>query len=144
MSIDHQHDDMMDMGFTQSNEPATKKKFKKINILVFFLCIVLAFAFWCYALHVNDPVIKKTVAVELVLVGGAEDEALTSSQSIVEVYGVRSALGSVDKITVKVDRGGFSAYDKDRAVTLTLPQNIESKTEQISVRLVKIPAESGE
>ncbi len=135
MSTSHQHDDMMDVGFSHGEETATKKKFKKINILVFFACIVLAFAFWCYALQVNDPIIKKTVPVELQLVGGAEGETLSASPQTIEIWGVRSTLDKVDRITVKVNRSSVSAPDKDIELPITLPQNVESKTERITVRL---------
>lgn len=138
MGIDHQHDDMMDASFAQGAEVATKKKFKKINILIFIACLVLAFAFWCYALHVSDPVIKRTLPVEIVLVGGAEGETVTASPSKIEVWGAQSVLGGLDKLTVKVNRSSISAPDKDIPVALTLPSGIESDIERINVRLTVV------
>ncbi|MGM9632517.1 MAG: hypothetical protein ACI3XL_05445 [Eubacteriales bacterium] len=115
------------------------RKIKKIDILIFILCICLAFIFWCYALYVDDPIIEKNITVNFVLEGGESNEFLMPATKKIVVYGEKSVLDNMTTVTVKVKRSDFTEYNTDTLITIEFPNHIRSKTEQVILQLNLIP-----
>ena len=114
----------------------TQKRFKKVNFLIFALCLVMAFVFWCYALYLDDPIMEKVVTVNFVLEGGEATDSITPVTRKVTVYGEKSVLSEINTITVKVNRNQFAEYNVDTVITIQYPKNIESVTKQLTLKLI--------
>lgn len=112
------------------------KKFKAVDILIFVICLILAFAFWCYATYLDDPIIKKKVTVNFVVDGGNTNETLSPASHTITVYGKRSLLNDLTSLTVKVNRSDFKEYDVSTLVNIKYPNNISSDTKQIKLKLI--------
>ena len=114
----------------------TQKRFKKVNFLIFALCLVMAFVFWCYALYLDDPIMEKVVTVNFVLEGGEATDSITPVTRKVTVYGEKSVLSEINTITVKINRNQFAEYNVDTVITIQYPKNIESVTKQLTLKLI--------
>lgn len=114
----------------------SSRKFKKTDILIFIVCLALAFAVWCYALFADDPVIEKNVLLNLVLEDGAYNESLECDIDSITVYGARSLLSGVSGMDVSVSRSDFAEYGEYITVTVDYPDGVEGEVKQIKVRLV--------
>ena len=55
-----------DVDYSDVSNNYKPKKFKAVDILIFVVCLILAFAFWCYAIYLDDPIIEKKVTVNLI------------------------------------------------------------------------------
>lgn len=124
----------------QSDGKSSKgRKFRAIDVLIFIICLFMAFVFWCYALYVDDPVIEKSITVNFVVDGGDSTDILTPASRRIVVYGKRSELNSVSAITVKIKKSEFKGYDTPTTITIQYPKNISSDTKQIVLKLTKKP-----
>ena len=130
---------------SQNGEEYIPKKYKKIDLVIFILCILIAFTIWDYSINLDDPIIKKELTVKFVLVNNTDDEYISvpseggENQDIpskkILVYGAKSKLSDVDDITVKINRLRFVEYDKDTNITLNYPNYISSATKQVVLQL---------
>ena len=124
--------------YAHKNDSYTNRKFKKINILIFLICLSMAFVFWCYALYIDDPISQKNITVNFVLVGGDSSEMILPAHKSITVYGERSVLSSISSIKVEVKRSEFKEYNKDTVVVINYPKNIGSETKEITLRLISV------
>lgn len=124
--------------YAQKGEAYTNRKFKKINILIFLVCLSMAFIFWCYALYIDDPIIQKNVTVNFVLVGGDSSEMILPAHKSITVYGEKSVLSGISSIKVEVKRSSFKEYNKDTLVEINYPKNIDSETKSITLKLISV------
>lgn len=134
MNTSYQSNDMNEIENPYKTD--SSRKFKKIDILIFIICLALAFAVWCYALFVDDPVIEKDVFLNVILENGAYNEALELDVKSVTVYGARSVISEVSKIDISVARSDFSEYGEYITVDIKYPDGVAGDIEQIRIKLV--------
>lgn len=118
-----------------STEKSKRSKFRFVDILIFVVCLVAAFIFWCYALYVDDPVIEKTIVVNFVLENAQEGDRLNKGSAKITVYGEQSLLTQTRNINVTVDRSQFDVYNQDTTVTFELPENFYCESNEIVLQL---------
>ena len=118
-----------------STEKSKRSKFRFVDILIFLVCLVAAFIFWCYALYVDDPVIEKTIVVNFVLENAQEGDRLNKGSAKITVYGEQSLLTQTRNINVTVDRSQFDVYNQDTTVTFELPENFYCESNEIVLQL---------
>ncbi len=107
---------------------------KKIKFFVLILiCLVSAFAIWCYASYVDDPIMQKDVAVHFDFDGSG---SLIATPSKITVYGEESKLVSLYEIKVLIDADSFSDSDKI-TIEVDLPDGVYSHDNVIEVELRK-------
>ena len=135
MNINFSQNSNAEIEYTNTNESYTPKKFTFLNIFIFVVCLLLAFAFWCFALYAEDPIIEKNITVNFVLVNGNANEYLDIQAKKITVYGERSILENVTSINVKIERSEFEKYDTKTLVDLQYPKMISSKTQEIYLTL---------
>lgn len=131
MNNEFQNEVRTDVETNHRNEGYSPRRFKKIDILIFAMCLILAFVFWCYALYVNDPIMKKNVTINFVLEGESEGEVLYNDSIRIPVYGERSILANKNTFTIQVDRSEFSEYGEETIVTIDFPENIDSDYKEV-------------
>lgn len=136
MNSNYQQEDMNELEISQRSDSYSSKKFKKIDILIFLSCLALAFVFWCYALYVDDPVIEKTLMIDMTLENGSALERIELEEIRVSVIGPRSELTPISVIRMSVDRSEFSEYDEYITVELQYPDGIDGNVREIKVKLV--------
>ena len=120
-------------------QTAEKKHSKNINILIFLACLVLAFILWCFALYIDDPVIKADLTVRFELVGESEDEFLIYEPQKITVYGKSSILKNKTYIVAKVNRSEFKTYNQNTLVNIKFDKYIESDTNKVYLKLATVP-----
>lgn len=135
MENNQYNEDVITNESASSNEEYTPTKFKKIDILVFAVCLLLAFAIWCYAHYINDPIVTKQVTVNFVLENASVGETLSKKYENINVYGLESAIGAVSEITVYVDRSEFNNYDTETSITVDYPEGVNSHTDSVILEL---------
>ncbi len=118
-----------------SNESNGKFKLRFVDVLIFIVCLVAAFVFWCYALYVDDPVIEKTVIVNFILENANEGDKLSKGSAKIVVYGEQSLLARTRNINVTIDRAQFDLYNQDTVITFELPDNYYSETNEVVLQL---------
>lgn len=118
-----------------SNENHGKFRLRFVDVLIFIVCLVAAFIFWCYALYVDDPVIEKTVIVNFILENANEGDKLSKSSAKIVVYGEQSLITQTRNINVTIDRDQFDLYNQDTVITFELPDNYYSETNEVVLQL---------
>lgn len=118
-----------------STEETVSQKFKKIDILIFIACILLAFILWCYASNLADPVVEMDIPVYFVLENGQPDEVLTEPFSKFTFYGKQSDLQEIGVVTIYVDRSQFSEYDVETLIEINYRSNFNSETKTVKLTL---------
>lgn len=118
-----------------SNENHGKFRLHFVDVLIFVVCLVAAFIFWCYALYVDDPVIEKTVIVNFILENANEGDKLSKSSAKIVVYGEQSLITQTRNINVTIDRAQFDLYNQDTVITFELPDNYHSETNEVVLQL---------
>lgn len=118
-----------------STEKKQKFKLRFLDILLFIGCLVAAFIFWCYALYSYDPVVERTITVNLVLENAQEGDQLSTTSTKMVVYGEQSLFLRTRTITVKIDRSEFDIYNKDTVIEVEFPDGIYSKTNTVTLQL---------
>lgn len=134
MNTNYSNDDLNEV--ENPYKADSSRKFRKIDILIFIVCLALAFVVWCYALFIDDTVIEKDVLLNFVLEGGAYNESLECDTRSITVYGSKSLLSGVSKIDVSVSRTDFAEYGEYVTATVEYPDGVEGEVKQIKVRLV--------
>lgn len=117
------------------SEEFSTRKIKKIDVLVFIACLLIAFSVWCYASYLADPIVRQEISINLVLENGDASEYLTANDKTITVYGEKSVLSGVTSLTVKVDRSVFDSYNSDVVIDIDFPSGIQSHQEQVTVQL---------
>ena len=117
------------------SEEFSTRKIKKIDVLVFIACLLIAFSVWCYASYLADPIVRQEISINLVLENGDASEYLTANDKTITVYGEKSVLSGVTSLTVKVDRSVFDSYNSDVVIDIDFPSGIQSHHEQVTVQL---------
>ncbi len=117
------------------SEEFSAKKIKKIDVLVFIACLLIAFSVWCYASYLDDPIVRQEITINLVLENGEATEYLTANDKTIIVYGAKSVVSGITSLTVKVDRAEFHTYNTDVVIDMDFPNGIQSHQEQITVQL---------
>ena len=118
-----------------SNENHGKFRLRFVDVLIFIVCLVAAFIFWCYALYVDDPVIEKTVIVNFILENANEGDKLSKSSAKIVVYGEQSLITQTRNINVTIDRAQFDLYNQDTVITFELSDNYHSETNEVVLQL---------
>ena len=118
-----------------SNENHGKFRLRFVDVLIFIVCLVAAFIFWCYALYVDDPVIEKTVIVNFILENANEGDKLSKSSAKIVVYGEQSLITQTRNINVTIDRAQFDLYNQDTVITFEPPDNYYSETNEVVLQL---------
>lgn len=111
------------------------KRYKKMRILVYLVCLLLAFMVWCYAHYLDDPIVQKEVSLIVYLNGGESGEEIIQSQNKILIYGEASALSGVDKIENTINRNKFSEYNSPITIEIDLPDYVHSHKEYVDVTL---------
>ena len=107
---------------------------KKIKFcLLILICLLSAFAIWCYASFVDDPIVQKDVTVHFDYDGNGY---LMSTPSKITVYGEESKLASFYEIKVLIDSDSFADTNKI-TVEVDLPDGVYSHDNVIEVELKK-------
>ena len=125
-----------EVNYSEADNEYSPKRFKAIDILIFGVCLVLAFAFWCYAVYLDDPIIEKNITVNFILEGGNANETLSPASYTIQVFGKRSDLKDLTSLTVKVNRSDFKEYDVPTLRNIKYPANISSDIKQIKLKLI--------
>lgn len=131
MNNDFQNDLVNEVENHNKSDSYTSKRFKKIDVLIFALCLILAFVFWCYAQYVDDPIMKKNVTINFVLVGASDGEVLLKDSIRIPVRGERSVLSNKNSFTITVDRSEFSDYNKETVIQIDFPENVDSDYKEV-------------
>ena len=125
-----------EVNYSESSNEYRPKRFKVIDILIFGVCLVLAFAFWCYAVYLDDPIIEKNITVNFIVEGGNANETLSPASYTIQVFGKRSDIKDLTSLTVKVNRSDFKEYDVPTLINIRYPANVSSDTKQIKLKLI--------
>ena len=120
----------------QKNDEYAPKKFKKVDVIIFIVCIVLAFAFWCYAQFLHDPIIEKTILVQFVLVGGEANESITPTFKQMNFFGKQSALEKLEYVTFEVQRSAFTEYNVETEISMSYPDEFHADVDEVFLMLL--------
>lgn len=121
----------------QKNEEYSTKKFKKIDILIFIVCILIAFFCWCYAHYVNDPIVEKELTLNFVLEGGESYEELSQDSITVTIYGISSKIADLNEVDIAINRSLFNSYDADTMITIEHDDDYHCYTTEVSLKLIR-------
>lgn len=149
MNINYASEDnrnVQEVEYVEKSEVYSPKKLKKADFFMLIFCILAAFAIWCYANFINDPIIVKEVTVDFVLVDAHNQEVITPSKVNIEVYGEKSILDSIrnNTITVYVERSEFESYNSLTTITIEYPDGIHSHKNQIQLKLLDLSVNSND
>ena len=124
--------------FVDKADEYTHKKLKKSDILVFVICIIGAFMFWCYVNYLDDPIVTKEVTVDFVLVDGSVNEYITPNKMKVWVYGEESTIDSLhnNTITVYVQRSDFEGFDAPINCVIDYPKGVHGDTKSVEIKMM--------
>ena len=120
---------------TQDEYAPQKKNTLRIGILI--ACLILSFVFWCFAHYQNDPMMKKDIVVNFILVNGASNEAITPQFHYFTFYGPRSVLEEKNVVNIEVDRSMFDEYNVHTIIPISYNDEFHSHTKEIELRLIK-------
>ena len=112
------------------------RRFRNVDILILIACFLLAFAFWCYAHYINDPIIEKTITINFVLDGAESFEHLEEDSYKFVVYGTQSELSNINEVTIHIDRSNFASYNTETTISIDHPDYYHCLTEQINLKLL--------
>ena len=130
--------------FDETGEQIVQKKLNHWNILIFLGCIIIAFAVWCYAGYLKDPIVAGTVKYRFELERSADvSYMIENSIKEIHVYGRQSAFKELEKFSISTtisldlfDEDGIYKYDLSKSDFGAYNGKIYSD-QIIEVRLVK-------
>ena len=111
-------------------------RFKKLELLVFFGCLALAFLLWCYASYLDDPIIQKEVTLNFELNGNPGNGYVISNPSTIVIYGEESILSNINTVKVIINQETYNVGDK-LDIEVELPNNVYSRDPQIEVEFTR-------
>ena len=124
--------------FVDKADEYTHKKLKRSDILVFVICIIGAFMFWCYVNYLDDPIVKKEVTVDFVLVDGSVNEYIVPNKVKIWIYGEESTINSLNgnTITVYVERSEFEDFNTPIDYVIDYPKDVHSDTKSVEIKMM--------
>ena len=137
MNMNEINDNNLEVSYQeQSNDEYAPKKFKTRDILIFVVCLALAFICWAYAHYIDDPVIEAKIPLNFVLENAENGEYISnvSFENII-VHAEESLIGNITHIDVIVDSNLFDSYGTPVTVTITLPDGVHSHTKEVEVTI---------
>lgn len=124
--------------FVDKADEYTYKKLKKSDILVFVICIIGAFMFWCYVNYLDDPIVTKEVTVDFVLVDGSVNEYIVPNKVKVWVDGEESTINALNDNTIKVyvQRSDFEDFDTPINFVIDYPKGVHGDTKSVEIKMM--------
>ena len=137
MSMNEINDNNLEVSYQeQSNDEYTPKRFKTRDILIFVVCLALAFICWAYAHYIDNPVIEDKIPINFILENAENGEYISNvSLENIIVHAEESLLSNITHIDVTVDRNLFTSYDTPINITITLPDGVHSHTKEVEVTI---------
>jgi hypothetical protein len=136
MNINQINESFDDSLENQPSDQYTPKRFKTRDILIFAVCVVLAFICWAYAHHQHDPVVEAKVSLNFILENAETNESIsnTSCTEII-IHAEKSLLSDISHIDVIVDRTLFDSYGTPVSIKIILPEGLHSHTKEVEVTI---------
>lgn len=141
MNIKLNNETENEVEFVENEDYSPKNRYKKYKMLMLIGCILLAFVVWCYANYLDDPIIKKSVDIEVSgeVISDNIDYVVIDTKSgkeinKVEIYGEKSALISVNTIEIILDESQFTDGKTSITVQLPLEDGVHSHTSEITIK----------
>ena len=120
---------------SQDEYAPQKRNTLRVGILI--ACLILSFAFWCFAHYQNDPMIQKDIVVNFILVNGESNEAITPQFHYFTFYGPQSILADKSVVNIEVDRKMFDEYNVYTTIPISYNSEFHSHTNEVELRLIK-------